>query len=279
MWQRGRVHLQMYVKYLRETPLCRSFILYNLMCKSFYFFLQHNIWLQLIWAPHTSGSSLCFKITQKACSVCFSQSEGNRGGNEPLLQTLLPRSFCCDPAQTTLGCRTVWSNGEWDGWDILLSPLWLVKTTPLRRWKRIIWQEIELNEIKIFTILKRVCDLCRADLMILVCDVWAKVKGTENKVCKIFCVWIYWFVLSQLGFVISLFENLVEVLSGDICKLCHFTDCDAWCWHCHCFLLLTFQWTGLLALYVIGAKALCAPDSPCWCRSWCRSPSSCIYQN
>lgn len=128
-------------KYLRETPLCKSFILYNLMCESlffFCFFFQHNIWLQLIWAPHTSGSSLCFKITQKACSVCFSQSEGNRGGNEPLLQTLLPRCFCCDPAQTTLGCRTVWSNGEWGGWDVLLSPLWLVKTTPLRRWKRII---------------------------------------------------------------------------------------------------------------------------------------------
>lgn len=35
-----------------------------------------------------------------------------------------------------------------------LPPLWLAKTTPLRRWKQLIWQENELNEIK-FSVSRR----------------------------------------------------------------------------------------------------------------------------
>lgn len=99
---------------------------------------------------------ICVWELPRSPVVCFSWSQGNRGGNEPELQTLLHRSLCCDPAQPRSAAKEVWSNGDWDGWSASRRKAF----------------KFEFNGRTNFSILKRLLyDLCRADLMISVSGV------------------------------------------------------------------------------------------------------------
>lgn len=101
-------------------------------------------------------------------AVCFTRSEGNRGGNEPLLQTLLHKSLCCNPAQTRFE------------WQMRFSALCLLKTTPQRRWKRFIWQENELNEIK-FLVSWRDCFMICVGQIKWFCSVMCERKNESRE--------------------------------------------------------------------------------------------------